>query len=226
MACRIALLPAPLKPVLMRALLGHSVGRRVRIGLSLIHAERVEVGDDVVIGHGNVVWRTGHLRIGSDARIGHLNVIRGGAEVVIGPSVDILRRNEFNAIPDPVADQPVDSRLLIGEGAVVTTGHKIDFTDRVELGRRVILGGRNSSLWTHNRQQTAPIVVGDVTYLGSEVRVGPGVSVAGQALVGMGAVVVSSLSERGMLYGGVPARAIRPLNDEDLDRLQRPTRPG
>jgi hypothetical protein len=48
----------------------------------------------------------------------------------------------------------IDPVFLLGDGSIVTTGHKIDFTDRVEIGRRVILGGRNSSLWTHNRQRT------------------------------------------------------------------------
>src|SRR5437660_8831530 len=51
---------------------------------------------------------------------------------------------------------------LFRSGSVVTAGHKIDFTDRVTIGRRTIIGGRNSSLWTHNRQRTLPVEIGEL----------------------------------------------------------------
>jgi acetyltransferase-like isoleucine patch superfamily enzyme len=225
LAIVIALAPRSVKPALYRRLLGYEVGQRVRIGLSILFVERLVIADDVTIGHGNVAWRTAELRIGDHARLGHLNVIRGGREVRIGRYVDILRRNELNAIVDPLVDNEVDSRLSIGDGAVITDGHKIDFTDRVQIGRRAIVGGRNSSIWTHNRQATAPISVGDLVYLGSDVRVGPGAAVGSESIVGMGSVVVSSLTAERTLYGGVPAKAIRSLREDDLARLARPTRP-
>ena len=51
---------------------------------------------------------------------------------------------------------------------------KIDFPPG-GVWKRVILGGRNSSIWTHNRQRTLPVTIGDKTYVGSEIRVAPGV---------------------------------------------------
>ncbi|MEJ7585428.1 MAG: hypothetical protein WKF43_15420, partial [Acidimicrobiales bacterium] len=149
---------------------------------------------------------------------------RGGSEVRLGRYVDILRRNELNSIPDPVVVNPVDPRLLVGAGAVITTGHKIDFTDRVVIGRRVILGGRNSSLWTHNRQRTAPVHVGDMAYLGSEMRAAPGATVPARSIVGMGAVVTDRLTDEDVLYAGVPARRVKALSDHDRFLVERPTR--
>ncbi len=220
----VALCPTASKPLLYRYLFGYRVGRRVRIGVSIIDANVVELDDDVAIGHGNLVWRAGSLVIGDHARIGHLNIIRGGTEVRLGRYVDILRRNELNSIPKPVAVNPVDQRLLVGPGAVITTGHKIDFTDRVEIGRRAILGGRNSSLWTHNRQRTAPVRIGEMAYVGSESRVAPGATVPRRSIVGMGAVVVDELTNEGALYAGVPARRVKALSDDDLFLVERPTR--
>ena len=107
---------------------------------------------------------------------------------------------------------------------MITAGHKIDFTDCVDIGRRAIIGGRGSSLWTHNRQQAGPLTVGDQAYLGSECRMAPGASVPARSVVGMGAVVVGRLEQPEWLYGGVPARPLKPLDEHDLVLVERPTR--
>ncbi len=220
----LALLPPPLKPALYRRLLGFKIGKRVRIGLTLLDAGACEIGDDVVIGHGNVVTQVGRLVVGDHVRIGALNIIRGGDEVVLERYVKILRQNEINSIPGADSPGPRDPRLRIGAGTVIAAGHKIDFTDRVSIGARSIIAGRNTSLWTHNRQETAPIVIGDLAYIGSESRLAPGATVPSRCLVGLGSVVIGNLGEGGHLFAGVPARAVRPLTDDDIVLLERKTR--
>ena len=130
----------------------------------------------------------------------------------------------FNSIPNPDVVNPTDPRFLLGDGSVITTGHKIDFTDRVEIGRRTILGGRNSSLWTHNRQRTQPIEIGSFAYIGSEIRVAPGGSVPSNCIVGIGSVITSELTNEGYLIAGVPAKALKELDDNDKFLIQRKTR--
>jgi acetyltransferase-like isoleucine patch superfamily enzyme len=220
-----ALMPSPITVAIYRHVLRYRVGRGVRIGVSIVHAGDCAIGDDAVIGHGNVIVRVGRLVIGDHVRIGHLNLIRGGREVRLERYSELLRLNQLNSIPDAeVVDGTADPRLIVGPGCVVTSGHKIDFTDRVELGRRVIVGGRNSSLWTHNRQRIAPIVVGAFTYLGSEIRMAPGSSVPAKSIVGIGAVVTDALTGDGCLYGGVPARMIKELDERDRYLVERKTR--
>ena len=90
-------------------------------------------------------------------KIGFLNLFRGGDRVHIGRYATILRLNVMNSRPSTEAVNPTVPELQLGEGAVVTNGHWLDFTDRIELGDHAIIGGRNSSLWTHNRQRTRPI---------------------------------------------------------------------
>src|SRR5229473_403442 len=141
LAC-IALLPSFLKRPCYRLFFGYHIGKRVRIGLSILEAGVCEIGDD--------------------SQIGHLNIIRGGDEVNLARYSELLRLNEINSIREPEVVNPVDPRFSLGAGSIVTTGHKIDFTDRVEIGRRAIIGGRNSSLWTHNRQRTLPVSVGEL----------------------------------------------------------------
>ena len=220
-----AILPSFLKRPLYRLFFGYRIGKRVRIGLSIIDAGECHIDDDVQIGHFNVVTRVHKLVIKDHVRIGHLNIIRGGTEVSIGRYCEIMRMNEINSIPDPDVVNKIDPVFLLGDGSIVTTGHKIDFTDRVEIGRRVILGGRNSSIWTHNRQRTLPIAIGSLVYMGSEIRMAPGSAIPSRSIVGIGSVITAALTEEGKLIAGVPAKTIKELTQEDQFLIERKTRP-
>lgn len=211
----VALLPSFLKRPVYRLCFGYKIGRRVSIGLTLLDAAECHIGDDVRIGHLNLVVGVRRLVFEDNARVDHLNIIRGGDEVVLGRWSRIIRMNEINSIPDPDVVNPVEPVFHLGPGAVVTAGHKIDFTDRVEIGRRTILGGRNSSLWTHNRQRTRPVLIGEDSYIGSEIRVAPGGVIPSRCIVGIGSVVVGALSGEYQLIAGVPARALKPLDEDD-----------
>jgi acetyltransferase-like isoleucine patch superfamily enzyme len=163
--------------------------------------------------------------MGDHVRIGHLNIIRGGDEVKLGRYAEIIRLNEINSIPDPIVVNRTDPKFTLGEGSIVTTNHKIDFTDKVEIGRRSIIGGRNSSLWTHNRQATKPIKIGSLAYIGSEIRMAPGSAVPSYCVVGMGSVITAAHAEEKSLIAGVPARVVKQLGEEDLLLVERKTRP-
>jgi acetyltransferase-like isoleucine patch superfamily enzyme len=220
----IAVLPSFLKRPCYRLCFGYRIGKRVRIGFSLIDARECVIEDDVRIGHLNMVIGVKKLTVGDHVRIGHLNILRGGDEISLGRYAEIIRMNEINSIPEPEVVNPIEPRFILGEGSVLTTGHKIDFTDRVLIGRRSILGGRNSSLWTHNRQRTRPIEIGSFTYIGSEIRVAPGGSIPSRCIVGIGAVITGQLTEENSLIGGVPARTIKQLSEEDIFLIERKTR--
>ena len=222
-AC-IALLPSFLKRPCYRLCFGYRIGRRVRVGLSIIDASECAIGDDSSIGHFNVIIGVQRLTLSDHVRIGHLNIIRGGEEVVLGRYSEIIRMNEINSIPEPEVVNPIDPRFSLGAGSIITTGHKIDFTDRVEIGSRTIIGGRNSSFWTHNRQRTETITIGDFAYVGSEIRVAPGGSIPSRCIVGIGSVVVGKLDGEGCLIGGVPAKPIKELDEHDKFLIERKTR--
>jgi len=219
-----AVLPSFLKRPLYRLFFGYKIGKRVQIGVSIIDARACTIDDDVRIGHLNVVTRVEKLVIKDHVRIGHLNIIRGGDEVNLGRYCEIIRMNEINSIPDPEVVNKIDPVFVLGDGSIITTGHKIDFTDRVEIGRRVILGGRNSSLWTHNRQRTMPITIGSLVYIGSEIRMAPGSTIPPRSIVGIGSVITAPLVEEGKLIAGVPAKTVKELSEEDQFLIERKTR--
>jgi acetyltransferase-like isoleucine patch superfamily enzyme len=221
----LGLLPNPAKKPLYRLLFRFRFGPRVRIGLSLLDAQTLDLAEGTCIGHFNVITRVGRLKTGRHARIGTLNVIRGGERVSLGDYSEVMRFNVLNAIPDHNCTTEPVSVLEVGAGTVIVSGHRIDFTDKVTLGKNVIVGGRNSSLWTHNRQETAPIEIGDYCYLGSEVRLAPGAKLPDECILGLGSVLTGEIKEPRSLVAGVPAKVVRPLNEKDLARIRRKTRP-
>src|SRR6266496_5974774 len=220
----IALLPSFLKRFCYHLFFGYQIGKRVRIGLSIIDARECRIDDDAKIGHLNLIIRVKKLEIGDHTRIGHLNIIRGGDEVHLGRYSEIIRMNEINSIPNPEVVNKIDPRFILGDGSVITAGHKIDFTDLVEIGPRTIIGGRNSSLWTHNRQRTLPIRIGSFTYVGSEIRVAPGGSIPSRCIVGIGSVITGQFTDEERLIAGVPAKSLKELSADDKFLIQRKTR--
>lgn len=221
----IAFFPSFLKRPLYRHLFGYEIGKRVKIGLSVIDVANCRIDDDVTIGHLNIFIGTKTVSIGDNTRIGHFNVFRGGDLVSIGRYCEILRFNEINSLLASDMINEVDQTFMIGDGTMLGASHKIDFTDRVEFGTRVILGGRNSSVWTHNRQMTQPVKIGDYSYIGSEIRIAPGGEIPAKCIVGIGSIITGKLEGELKLIAGVPAKVIKGLNTSDKFLIENKTRP-
>jgi acetyltransferase-like isoleucine patch superfamily enzyme len=219
----LALAPQAVKVPVYRRLFGFRIAKDARIGVSLLDVDALELGPGARIGHGNVLTGTRAVRVGAGGQIGYCNVLRGGDAIELGRFSTVYRFNVINSIPDNDCQGPTDPRLVLGEGAYVVSGHRLDFTDRIRLGRNVIVAGRNSSLWTHNRQATAPIDIGDFCYLGSEVRLAPGASLGAVSILGMGAVLAGA-GDGGKVLGGVPARPLRDVTDDDRQILHKKSR--
>lgn len=223
----LAILPLPslLKIAILRTFFGCRIGAGVRIGLSVICPGTARIGDRVRIGHFNFIGRMDNLDIGADAVIGHANIVMGGDAVTLGEGAVIGRFNEINAILNPLAHTAVDSTLTIGARAVVTASHKIDYTHRVTIGENVVLAGRLSNIWTHNRQQVKPVEIGRNCYVGSGIQMAPGTCIGPYCVVGMGAIVTKQFRESYKLIAGVPAEVVRDLEGEDRTFVTFPTRP-
>src|SRR5437870_13094090 len=96
LAC-IALLPSFAKRSCYRLFFGYRIGKRVRVGCSIIDAGECWIDDDVQIGHLNVITSVKKLTMQDHVRIGHLNIIRGGDEVNLGRYSELIRMNEINS---------------------------------------------------------------------------------------------------------------------------------
>jgi acetyltransferase-like isoleucine patch superfamily enzyme len=220
----VALLPSALKVAFYRLVYKYDIGRDVKIGLSLlVGVRRCRIGDGVHIGHLNLFLRIEDLEIDAHSRIGFLNMFRGG-RVRLGAYTSVFRMNFMNSIPEPDAENVTDAVLDVGPGAVITSGHRLDFTDRITIGASTVIGGRGSGFWTHSRQRTRPIVVGNHCYLGSGVQFAPGVELADCCIVSLGAVLTGQFTEARVLIVGNPARIERKLRRDEFPLVARRTR--
>jgi acetyltransferase-like isoleucine patch superfamily enzyme len=221
----LALLPSALKVPIYRRCFGYQIGPGVRIGCSpLIGVRRCRIGEGTRIGPLNLFYEVEELELGPHVQVGFLNIVRGGRLVRLGAYSTLMRQNTLNSILDRDFVDEVDATFDLGRGSVVTSGHWLDFSAGIALGDHVIVGGRNSSFWTHNRQRGRAIVVGPHTYLGSEVRVAPGAEVPSCSIVALGSVLSGAYDTDRSLIGGNPAEVQRPLRDRDWFLVLRKTR--
>lgn len=220
-----AILPGPLKRCAYRWIFGYQIGRNVRLGFALLDCNHLSIGDHSSISFGVLFLRCGDVRVGARVNVGPCNVFRGGETIDLGDYCQLLRLNTINAIPDNDCVNSPRSIFTLGYGSVITAEHRIDFTDRVTIGRCTTIAGRNSSIWTHNRRAGSPVVIGDFCFVGSEVRVAPGARIGDCCIVGLGAVVTRGDVEKNWLIGGVPARPVRQLTAEDYELVFAKTRP-
>lgn len=116
----------------------------------------------------------------------------------------------------------IGSKLSLGRDAFVNADCYIDATAEVRLGAQVHLGPGVRILTTSHvigpaeRRASgltaAPVEVGDGAWLGAGSIVLPGCRVGAGCIVAAGAVADGEL-EANAVYGGVPAKLIRRLED-------------
>jgi len=162
---------------------GHKIGKNCYLGLSFLNIKSMHLGDDVYIGHLNFFKKVKYLQMDFGARITNRNFFTGAGK----------------------------GYLMMGENSSISLGHYMDVSAGIEIGSNTIIGGINSSFFTHG---IAPddldfrekIKIGDWCYIGSDVRVVPGVVVPSYNFVGMGSVLNKKYSKEFVLIAGNPAK--------------------
>ncbi len=197
-----AMLPQRLKRLVYRHLFGWSVDSSAVIGCSLFLVRRLVVEENVRVSHGNVFKGCELVHLGAGADIGAFNWI----------SAPPLSSGAF---PNSRRRHPA---FIMGRESAVTMRHVIDCSDEVKLGAFSTLGGMRSQVVTHaidldhSAQITMPVAVGERSMIFTGCTLLAGSVVPERSVVAGGAVVAGPLHEECYLYGGVPARPIKPLD--------------
>ena len=203
----IGVLPAGrFKLFLLRRLLGWNIGAGSTVGPCLfLHVNHVSLDENVHLHSFSAYHGLERLVVGANGAVGHWNWIAAATD---------LRTTVLATRPGVMCGQ-----LILGRHSAITARHYIDCSGGVEIGAFTTVAGVRSTILTHqidvtsSHQDLLPVRIGDYCLIGSNVCLVPGSLVPDRCLVGMGSVVVSPLPEKGILYAGVPARAIKRVDD-------------
>ena len=196
------LLPWKLRRLALNSWFGYKIHPTARIGLAWIFPNQLVMEEQTRIDHFTVAINLLRVEMKSNSKIGRNNWITG---------FPAAHQKHFLHQPER---QPV---LLMGASSAITKHHHIDCTNTIEIGAFSTIAGYQSQLLTHsinvleNRQDSAPIYIGDYTFVGTNVVILGGSVLPSFSVLGAKSLLNKSYSEEWMLYAGVPAKAVQAL---------------
>ncbi|MCH5310456.1 MAG: hypothetical protein J1E57_00595 [Prevotella sp.] len=212
----IIFLPWRIKRFILQHCYGYELDKRAHIGFSYVYPKKLVMGPGATIGHLNVIIRLDLVNMDKNTTITQQNWVT---------AFPMENKNYFKECPDR------KTYLIMDEGAAITKKHHVDCTDMVMVGKFTSIGGYGTQILTHstslkyNRQMCAPIKIGRNCFIGTRSILLTGTALPDCCVLGAGAVLQKSYTETYCLYGGVPAKFIKKLDDE-YSFLTRTYRPG
>jgi acetyltransferase-like isoleucine patch superfamily enzyme len=210
----IAALPWPLKRPLLQRFFGYQLDPSARIGLAWIYPRRLRMAAGSRIDALSVAINLDLLELGEMASIGRGNWITGFPSGTDSP--------HFAHQTDRCAE------LLLGAHSAITKNHHIDCTNRITIGPFTTIAGYHSQFLTHsidlqhNRQHSEPITIGAYCFVGTNCVILGGSVLPDHSVLGALSLLNKPFSEAWSLYGGQPARRLKPIdvNAAYFSRLQ------
>lgn len=184
------ILPNFMKMWVYRNLMKWEIGSQTKIGFSYIDAEQVILGDNIKIGHFNIIRNMRHFQVGSNSYIANFNDFFGAK------------------YPD------WDSRLVLEEKVLFMSHHFVDVGGNVIIGSRTTVGGRDTHFWSHSQiyEMGNPKLSAMDIHIGSDVYIGARATlvcckIPDKAIVGAGSVVTKMFTPENcpLLIAGNPA---------------------
>lgn len=200
----IVLLPWGIRRWVLRSFFGAQIKGSARVGFSIINSAQIELGDGATIGHFNMIKGLSLLRLGNSASIGHRNWISGY------PLGGVRRFANTERMPS----------LDMGDHSALTQSHRLDCSDAIIIGEFSIVAGYGTQVLTHainveeSRQEVREVRIGAYTFVGTRAVILPGSELPAYSILAAGAVLANQYQEEYCLYGGVPAKPIKPLSKD------------
>ncbi|QEG01053.1 putative lipopolysaccharide biosynthesis O-acetyl transferase WbbJ [Stieleria maiorica] len=167
-----------------------------------------------------------YLEMSAHARIGPFNVAIHLDRIVMDENATIGRGNWITGFPTGTDSRHFShqnervSELVMERDSAVTKNHHLDCTSRVRIGKFATVAGYQSQFLTHSvdlaggRQSSAPIEIGDYTFVGTNVVVLGGAALPAYSVLGASSLLNKNYTTELVLYGGVPAKPIQTLDNE------------
>lgn len=191
-------MPNFIKVFLLR-LLGAKIGKKVKIGFSIVSAKNLILEDFTRIGHFNLIWRLNNL------------TLKRGSIIYFGNWITGANLGSF----------------FLGENSGITRFHYFEASGNISIGSNSIIAGRSSVFYCHGLSPNSldfvdQISIGNWCYIGSNSKFAPGGSIGNQTFVAMASLVNKNfVNESYILIGGIPAKKIKSYSSNSI-YFQRP----
>lgn len=209
-----AFLPGLVKKFIYRRFFGWDIHRSASIGFSFILSKKLIMEENSSIASLTVIKGISMLHLSESSFLGSLNWITG---FPLG-NKSLHFFNEKDRYP----------ALYIKRHAAITSRHIIDCTSTVVIGDFSTFAGFRSQILTHSIdlaksiQSSKPVTIGEYCFIGTNCILLPGAKVPNKSILAASSVVVKDdLVHEGFLYGGVPAKAIKKINPDEIKYMNR-----
>jgi len=161
--------------------------------------------------------------MGDGAKIDMFTIAIHLDKIEMGKNSKIGRGNWITGFPTNTEALPFKhqqerrAELIIGECSAITKNHHIDCTNLIQIGSFSTIAGYQTQMLTHsinileNRQDSAPIFIGDYTFVGTNTTLLGGAILPDFSVLGAKSLLNKPYSQKWMLYGGVPAKPLSEL---------------
>lgn len=194
------ILPWKLRRLALQSWFGYRIHPTAQIGLAWIFPKKLIMEEGSRIDHFSVAVHLDEIKMETGSSIGRSNWITG-----FPTGTSSLHFGH---------QQDRKPNLLLKRYAAVTKKHHLDCTNSIVIGAFSTLAGYASQLLTHSidiydsRQDSAPIVIGDYTFVGTNVVVLGGAVLPDYCVLGAKSLLNKAYTEKWKLYGGVPAKVL------------------
>lgn len=198
-------LPNTLKVIYYRKMFGWDISDNVKIGFSYIKASNVILSCGAKIGHFNVIKNLENFEIGENSKIGHFNKFN---------ALEIRSNIHFED------EKNRTQSFIIGKECGITKSHYFDCNNLIKIGNFTIIAGHGCSFFTHsiniekNRQETAPIYIGNYCMVGACSIITRGATLPDCSVLAANSTLHKAFEKTHTLYSGVPAMPLKDLNPE------------
>ena len=196
-------LPWALRRRVLEGWFNFSIHPSARIGLAWIFPRRLIMGPNTRIDHFTVAIHLDKIEMEANSSIGRSNWITGFSTKT--DSKHFRHQNDRKA------------ELLLKESANVTKKHHLDCTNTITIGRFTTIAGYDSQILTHsidiseNRQDSAPISIGDYSFVGTNVVILGGSTLPDYTVLGAKSLLNKCFAEQWKVYAGVPAQPVKEI---------------
>jgi len=201
------LLPWPLKRWLLKAWFNYDIHPTAYIGLAWVFPKKLVMKEYSRIAHFTVAIHLDYFELGINGSVGRSNWITGLSADTNLPYFSHQRNRR-------------KSELVIGDHSAITKLHHIDCTNSITIGRFVTVAGYHSQFLTHsidieeNRQDSAPIQIGDYCFIGTNSVILGGARLPSFSVLGAKSLLNKNFEQQYGLYAGVPASLIKKMNKD------------